>query len=280
MNDKIIDFFRQEVPIYQCNTKAFWDDEHISKGMLAAHLDTDNDGASRKLSTIQKSVDWICKQYLNPGYRKLLDLGCGVGIYSELLHDEGFSVTGIDFSKRSIEYVKAHARKTNREITYHYQNYLNINYENRFDIVILVYCDFGVLSPRDRSILLKKIYKALKNKGILILDAFNKPYLNVFTEMQSVKFEQCGFWSSEPHVIIQRNHFYNETNNTLERYLIITENKIECFNIWNQIYSDETFIKEISSQGFQLLSLYDNICGKRFTGKEETICGVFQKILK
>lgn len=91
------------------------------------------------------------------------------------------------------------------------------------------------------------------------MDAFNKPYLNVFTEMQSVKFEQCGFWSSEPHVIIQRNHFYNETNNTLERYLIITENKIECFNIWNQIYSDETFIKEISSQGFQLLSLYDNI---------------------
>lgn len=31
MNDKIIDFFRQEVPIYQCNTKAFWDDEHIKR---------------------------------------------------------------------------------------------------------------------------------------------------------------------------------------------------------------------------------------------------------
>ena len=106
MNDKIIDFFRQEVPVYQCNTKAFWDDEHISKGMLAAHLDIGNDGASRKLSTIQKSVNWISEQYLDPDHRKLLDLGCGVGIYSELLHNMGFTVTGIDFSKRSIEYAK------------------------------------------------------------------------------------------------------------------------------------------------------------------------------
>ncbi|OUP63456.1 SAM-dependent methyltransferase [Drancourtella sp. An177] len=280
MNDKIINFFRQEVPVYQRNTKAFWDDEHISKGMLAAHLDTNNDGASRKLSTIQESVDWICEQYLNSNCNQLLDLGCGVGIYSELLHDKGFSVTGIDFSKRSIEYAKAHARKSNREITYHYQNYLDINYENQFDIAILVYCDFGVLSPCDRNILLAKIHKALKNNGVLILDVFNKPYLNVFNETQSVKFEQSGFWSSKPHVVIQRNQFYNETNNILERYLIITEEDCECFNIWNQIYSDETFTKEISMQGFKLLSLYDNICGKMFTGKEETICGVFQKTEK
>ncbi len=52
---------------------------------------------------------------------------------------------------------------------------------------------------------------------------------------------------------------------------------ISCFNIWNQIYLKETFVSEIRTQKFHLLHLFDNICGKAFTGKEETICGVFQK---
>lgn len=49
------------------------------------------------------------------------------------------------------------------------------------------------------------------------------------------------------------------------------------FNIWNQIYLKETFVSEIRAQKFYLLDLFDNICGKDFSGKEETICGVFQK---
>lgn len=61
MNNKIIDFFRAEPPIYEKSSKAFWDDEHISKSMLAAHLDVKN--------------------------KQLLDLGCGAGIYAELLYD-------------------------------------------------------------------------------------------------------------------------------------------------------------------------------------------------
>ena len=71
--------------------------------------------------------------------KQLLDLGCGPGIYSELLYDKGFSVTGIDFSKRSIEYAQNHARETNRKIRYSYQNYLEMNYENEFDVIILIY---------------------------------------------------------------------------------------------------------------------------------------------
>lgn len=208
------------------------------------------------------------------------DLGCGFGIYSALLHDKGFSVTGIDFSKRSIAYAKANAQKTNRKITYYYQNYLTITYENQFDMVLLIYCDFGVLSPRDRSILLAKINKALKPNGILIMDVLNQSYLNTFNEMQSITFEQSGFWSPKPHVIIQKNQFYAKTKNTLERYLIMTEDQCECFNLWNQIYSDKTFTAEITRHGFQLLSLYDDVCGKAYTGTEETLCGVFQKIEK
>lgn len=276
MNTKIINYIKQQPPIYFKSSKAFWDDEHISKSMLKAHLNTDTDGASRKLDTIQKSVEWIYHCCQNVQNKKLLDLGCGAGIYSELLYDKGFSVTGIDFSKRSIEYAQNHAKETARKIQYYYQDYLNINYENEFDIVILIYCDFGVLSPQNRTILLTKIKKALKKDGILILDVFNSCYLNSFEILQNIKYEKYGFWSAEPHIIIQRNQYYKKTKNTLEQYIIITENDCECFNIWNQIYSPNTFTEELKLAGFKIIDIYDDVKGTHFTGQSETICGIFK----
>ena len=46
MNENILDFFQTEPFVYEKSSKAFWDDEYISKNMLAAHLDTAFDGAS------------------------------------------------------------------------------------------------------------------------------------------------------------------------------------------------------------------------------------------
>lgn len=277
MNREVIDFFKETPPVYAESSKPFWDDEHISKNMLAAHLNTERDGASRKLDTIRDSVSWLCQYCGDVKGKRLLDLGCGPGLYAELLSDGGFSVTGIDFSRRSIEYARGHAMETAREIDYRCQNYLEMDHENEFDVAILVYYDYGVLSPRDREALLGKVHRALKKEGLFILDVMNKPYLGSFHETQSVSYEKAGFWSPEPYVVIQRNVLYGETGNTLERYLVMTEDKTECFNIWNQVYSKETFTAEISSRYFETRDLYDDICGRPFTGQAGGMCGVFTR---
>lgn len=80
--------------VYEESSSAFWNDENISKFMLEAHLNPNFEGASRNHEFIQKSVNWI-DEYCNGGNgKKLLDLGCGPGIYAELLADKGFHVTG------------------------------------------------------------------------------------------------------------------------------------------------------------------------------------------
>ena len=45
--------------IYEVTGFKFWDDPHISKGMLAAHLDPYLESATRKYDFIEKSVNWI-----------------------------------------------------------------------------------------------------------------------------------------------------------------------------------------------------------------------------
>lgn len=91
--------------LYAISTSPFWDDVHISKYMLNAHLAPDVESATRKLSFIIESVDWIVNMCEHQENRTLLDLGCGPGIYTELFCKASFGVVGVDFSKRSIDYV-------------------------------------------------------------------------------------------------------------------------------------------------------------------------------
>lgn len=59
MNRKVIDFLKDLPLPYADSDDAFWDDEHISKHMLAAHLNPDCENASRKQNEIVNSVNWI-----------------------------------------------------------------------------------------------------------------------------------------------------------------------------------------------------------------------------
>lgn len=164
--------FLTKPQIYASSTGEFWNDAHISKGMLAAHLNPQEDAATRRHEFLDRSVRWISKIAPPSQYKYLLDLGCGPGLYAQRFHEAGYSVIGVDFSRRSIAYAKEQAIQQNSAIEYRYQNYLTIDYKNQFDVVTLIYCDYAVLPVADRLLLLNKIYKALRQNGKFIVDVF------------------------------------------------------------------------------------------------------------
>jgi len=159
--------------LFERSEYLFWDDPHISKKMLEAHLNPEWDAASRKISTIDKSVKWLNKEVFLNNELKVLDLGCGPGLYTSRLAELGYSVTGIDYSKRSINYANKNAAENELDIKYIYQNYLTIDFESEFDVIMLIFCDLGALTNEERDILLAKIYKALKPGGTFILQETN-----------------------------------------------------------------------------------------------------------
>ncbi len=119
MYNKLLSLTKKPI-LWQRSHELFWDDEHISKGMLEMHLDPNLELASRKHDTINKSVEWLVS-VINAN-SKILDLGCGPGLYSSRLSNLGYNVTAVDYSKRSIAYAKKHDAKT----SYVYQNYLDM----------------------------------------------------------------------------------------------------------------------------------------------------------
>lgn len=48
-----------------------------------------------------------------------------------------------------------------------------------------------------------------------------------FEEKDSVGYEESGFWSEKPYAVIQRNSVYHDSQNTLEQYVVVTEEDCE-----------------------------------------------------
>lgn len=77
----------------------------ISKQLLYCHINPDNDLASRNPRKIEAVINWILEQTNKPEM-EILDLGCGSGLYAEILAQMGHAVTGVDFSENSIAYAR------------------------------------------------------------------------------------------------------------------------------------------------------------------------------
>lgn len=80
--DKLAELLTVKPRLFEPGEPLFWNDPHISKGMLKAHLDPTHDAASRR----PEIIDNIVKHLLDSGVltpeMKLLDLGCGPGFMS------------------------------------------------------------------------------------------------------------------------------------------------------------------------------------------------------
>jgi len=243
--------------------------------MLEAHLDPGFEGATRNFVFVFRSADWIAKFTSGIDHPKLLDLGCGPGIYAEQFHKRGFDVTGIDFSRRSIEYAKDSANRHGYPIEYIYMDYLKLDVHEKFDVVTLIYCDYGVLSPADRKIVLGKVHEALKSDGIFILDTFTPSNYIDYKEERKTAYRNSDFWSAQPHLLVQTNYRY-PSDTFLEQYIVLIEHDLKRYHNWNQAFTPDTLSRELTDAGFNNLEIYANVVGDSCESQSDTVCIVCQ----
>ena len=153
----------------------FWDDPHIATQMLAAHLDPETDAASRRPATIDATVAWIVEQLGLSAGDRVLDLGCGPGLYCQRLARLGLDVTGIDLSENSLLYAREQAAAEGLPIRYIHANYLTLDAAAEYDAALLIYYDFGVLPDPDRDDLLRRVRRALRPAGAFVFDVLAGP---------------------------------------------------------------------------------------------------------
>ena len=268
---RLIELQQKPVP-FTPGEALFWDDPHISMQMLDAHLNPDIDTASRRPEIIDRSVRWLIEKLGLKTGASILDLGCGPGLYTSRFAQAGFHVTGMDYSHRSIEYASKYAIEYNLNITYRYQNYLELTDENQYDAALLIYGDFCPLSPEQRSRLLQNIHRALKPEGNFVLDVSARECRKKHGIKNSWQAVESGFWKPSPYLVLEEGFDYPEQLLWLDQYTVIeTDGKVSIYRNWFQDYTPESITAEFAQGGFVVESLWGNLTGQPYTSENEWI---------
>lgn len=242
-----------------------WTDEHTSHQMLSFHLNENIDVSSRKAVFIEESVAWIVSRFGISTGKRVADFGCGPGLYTTRLAQNQAKVTGIDFSRRSIQHAIEIAERSGLSINYVNKNYLEFESEERFDLILMIMCDFCALSPAQRKQMLRKFHSILKPGGHVLLDVYSLAGFSRREEAAGYELNQLnGFWSPNRYYGFSNTFKYEEEKIVLDKYTIVESDRVRTVYNWLQYFSPEGVRAEFSDSGFKVTNFYSDVAGQPF----------------
>lgn len=265
MFDKLQEINSRPLPFEFYTASDLWTDEHTSEQMLKYHLMEDVDLSSRNRAFIDKSVQWIVSRFDIKADTRVIDFGCGPGLYTTRLASHGAKVTGVDFSARSIEYAQNTAAEQKLEITYFNEDYLEFEADGQFDLAIMIMCDFCVLSPQQRNHMLIKFKNILKPGGAVLLDVYS---LAAFDQIeQAACYEENlldGFWSAQKYYGFMNKFKYEQEKVGLDKYTIVEASRTRRVYNWLQYFSPDSLRLEFEAAGLGVNEIIGNVAGEPY----------------
>jgi SAM-dependent methyltransferase len=251
-----------------------WDDPDFSRRMLREHLSQRYDAASRRTSLIKKHVEWIHHTVLAGKPSRILDLGCGPGLYTSRMAAFGHDCEGIDYSPASIEYARDKAVEKQLKCTYRLEDIRKADYGTGINLVMLVFSEFNTFDPDDSKLILEKAYRAIKDGGKILLEVPSFDAVEQIGNQPSVWYSETkGLFSDEPYLCLTESFWNDEFSMATERYYIIHESNGEVGFYINstQAYEDSQFIDLLKSAGFRDIEFHPSLTGSQ----EQQMDGMF-----
>ena len=246
--------------------------------MLVSHLNGNVDAASRRTSFIDDSVSWLTNRFDLSGNSKIVDFGCGPGLYTSRFAKLGAEVIGVDFSSRSIAYARAQAVKENLPVTYIEADYLEDQPNGSFDLVTMIMWDFCALGPAQRSAMLAKFRAILSTEGRLVFDVLS---LKAFESKQEVstfrKSPEGGFWSADSYFKFVTSFKYDNEKVGLDKYTIVERNRQRVIYNWIQYFSLESLQNELHAADLDIEEVQGDITGLAYDADHTEFAVVVKK---
>ena len=171
-------------------------------------------------------------------------------------------MTGIDFSGRSIRHAQETAIADGLTIRYVNQDYLEFSTTDRYDLILMIMCDFCALSPGQRRTMLEKFNALLKPDGSVLLDVFT---LEAFAGRAEASEHghrlMHGFWAPGEYWGFQDTFKYEEEKVVLDKYTIVEPQRTRCVYNWLQYFSLEALAAEFEACGLCIVEKYGDVGG-------------------
>ena len=241
-----------------------WHDPGFSGRMLHEHLSQEHDAASRRFATIDRQVRWIHHDLLGGRPTRILDLGCGPGLYTSRLARLGHACTGIDFGPASVAYAVETARREAFDCTYHLADIRRADYGGGYGLAMLIYGEFNVFRPEDAGLILGKIHRALVPGGLLLVEPHMAAIVEQMGREPSTWYAvESGLFSDRPHIQLEEHHWDVERRAATTRHYTVDAQTGEVTRYASsmQAYADEEYRSLLEAHGFGEVAFYPSLAG-------------------
>jgi ubiquinone/menaquinone biosynthesis C-methylase UbiE len=247
-----------------------WNDPDFSRRMLKEHLTQDHDAASRRLEIIDRHVHFIHTQVLKEEPSRILDIGCGPGLYTHRLARLGHTLSGIDFSPAAVEYARRVAESESLACTYTLSDVRAVEIEPlAYDLVMFIFGDFNVFCPEDARAVLHKAQSALKPGGVLLLEPSTEAGIRKIGAEAPVWYTaQVGLFSDHPHLMLHESYWDEPHKAATNRHIVVdaASGLVTRFAASYQAYTQDELRLLLEACGFGDVCFYPSLTGCDETG--------------
>ncbi len=241
-----------------------WDEPGFSARMLKEHLSQGHDAASRRLSIIDQHVAWIHTHVLDTHPTKVLDLGCGPGLYTSRLARLGHTCTGIDLGPASIAYARTEAARDNLSCAYRLADLRDADFGGDYGLAMLIFGEMNVFKPADIQHILCKAYEALSPGGWLLLEPQSPEQVERDGKAAPSWYtETSGLFLDVPSLVLTENFWDADAAAATVRYYVVdaTTGEVTRHAQSVQAYTEDDFRRLLTASGFAEITFYPSLTG-------------------
>lgn len=242
-----------------------WDEPGFSRRMLAEHLSQAHDAASRRATLIDAHVAWIHQRLLDGRPARVLDLGCGPGLYTSRLARLGHTCTGIDFAPATIAYARDEAGRLGLSCTYDQQDLRTAAFGQGYGLAMFIFGEFNVFRPEDAAALLRKAYAALADGGQLLLEVSTFAGIRRIGRQPATWYSAGrGLFADRPHLCLHESSWDAQQRAATERWFIVdaASAEVERHAASIQAYTLAGYRRLLAANGFAEIRRYASLSGE------------------
>lgn len=242
-----------------------WHDAGFSQRMLKEHLSQAHDAASRRAHIIDRQVGWIHDHVLCGQASRILDLGCGPGLYTSRLARLGHKCVGIDYGPASIAYARQVAERDGLRCRYVEADVREAAYGSGYDLVMFLFGELNVFRPADAEAILGKANDALRDGGLLLLEPHTYEAVQRLGQASAFWYSaDGGLFSARPHLCLQEGFWDQDQEVATERYFVVDAGTgaVTRHASSTQAYQETGYRALLTGSGFGPVEIYPSLTGE------------------
>jgi len=189
---------------------------------------------------------------------RVLDLGCGPGLYGNRLARLGHVVRGIDFSPASIRHAQAEAEGQELEASYDLADLRAADFGHDLDVIMLVYGELNVFRQDGAAAILVRARDALRPSGHILVEPHTYAALRS-SGLAAPRWQALpsGPFSERPHLLLEESFWDEPRGVTTHRWYVIdaATRAVERHADSMQAYTDAAYAALLEEAGFQSVEL-------------------------